>query len=182
MDVSNLQIHIYEFLNIISIREDNIKLNDLLNKQDLYELSVKLSYTLPDYPDRIIKETKEEVLDVFKDNELNDFIHKNILNLLRLYLSNKINKEQQSLLIFYLSLTLKEKYKTDVNNELKNVKDFILSYLIKNQNKLIYEIEKNKLEGITENFKSKFIRRTGDFNLIPTSKTLEKFSNYLIKI
>jgi hypothetical protein len=182
MRLFKLRASISNILATTEIGVNNIKLSEKLTPEEINDLTNKITFSLPLYPSEQLFIVKDLILGVLPEEERIVIINREIKDLLRLFLLNDINKEQQVLLIFYLMYLWEYSNKGDVNNKLEEVKNYFLSYLIEDPIKLRKEVKLNSEVGITKQTENGYIRVSLVPFLIPTKKTIKLFKNYLFNL
>ena len=181
MKVQELQGIIFEALTNIETVEGHTVF-DRFNQLEIGEIVNKLGHFLPPYPDTVIDQVHNRVLAVFPEDILLDYIKAETKDLLRLLVTNKINKEQMILLVFYLMFAFKLEWREDVTSALQNVQEYFYSYIIKDKDELEVEIIDNPVKGETKIVGEYYIRTVPfKIKLIPTKETSINFVNYLYK-
>lgn len=152
---------------------------DRLSKEEIREFLTSIVHHLPNYPETIVEETNYYCLNVFSSEDKKIMLNLRIRELMKLRITEVINKEQYSLLILYLIIDFIDTYKTNIIKELNKASKYILSYVIPSSSFLYREIEDYPVVGKTYELNESFIRIQQVVDLIPTRKTIKKFSNYL---
>lgn len=158
---------------------DQNTIYDRLATEEVREFLSSVIHILPNYPESIVEETNYYCLDVLELKDKEMMLSLRIKELLKLNLTNLINKEQSALLILYLMIDFVDKYKTNLTKELGKASKYLLSYIIPSSSFLYREIEFNPVQGETKPIRGSYIRTQGIINFIPTRKTIKKYSNYL---
>lgn len=157
------------------------RLDELLSKPELIELVNKVTNSLPEYPETIVEQIKENVLDIFQPEELDTYITRYSKKLFTLNITEKDTEESHAMLIFMLLLRHENKGNTSITKQLKEIREFYYSHIINTQEALQAEVKDNPIHGLTRELEDYHIRTTSDIDIIPTRETLTNHLKYLIK-
>lgn len=149
---------------------------------DAGEFASQIAIALPPTSDMIYDVLKKRVFNSMSEEKISEYIHNRVKELFALYLAQKTNKEQLSLLILLLIFAFKRKHRSSFTKQLIDVGEYFKSYLILNNEDLTEEVRINPIHAYTQEVGSYYIRVTPEFTFVPTSTTKEHFPNYLYNI
>ena len=183
MDFEHLQTVLFEAIENSKTQLEGLTIFDKFTVEEVGDIVTDIATLLPKYPDLLVQEVKQRVLQVFEEEDLIIYLDKQIKDLFRLKLANKITREQDCLLVFYLMFSYKTKYtENSLTIDLQDIRGYFMSYIIHTSTELVREIEDVPLAGKTKIVGNYYVRVSSDFKLIPTTTTIEQFINYLSPI
>ncbi len=180
MKFEELQTVLFEAVEASKTQLEGLTLFDKFSNEEVGDFVVDIAHSLPKYPDLLVEDVKQRVLQVFTEEELELHLTLNIRHLFRLQLVDKLTREQEYLLVFYLMFSYKTRHtENSLTKDLQDIREYFTSYIIHNTNELLDEINENPNKGETKIVGNYYIRIKDNFELIPTRTTSINFTNYL---